>query len=1226
MAENLTILLVDDHNEFREELKLWLEQSLGHEVIDVSTGIEAYNVFREKPERIDLVLADYYLSGELSNGVQLLNLMKETRENIPVIIITGGEDREISREALRAGAYWYLEKPLDRTETEVLINSISRLQVTNQKVSQLRKKTEEYYHPSLITLSQALLEKNNINSLVTTVNRQASTFLEADNCQLVLFNADTGKIQNIGDGLDSDVILSRQYLDYDLTKEIIATGKHLIVRNLKDESTSVYSKLLDYNIHAFAVAACPQKPAAPAALYAFYKTPLEKASVIRLKSNLITLARLVGLGIERIRQEDLAQSVVLAGRELLSSRTHEDIYNIVKESISKSFQVSTFYLATYDETSNRISFPLVLDKSEKVDAAERLNTKRDGGLTGHIIREGKELNIDDLSEQKKLPVQMKPLGEGDLTQAYFGVPLRQPDGKVIGTLSIQRYAPRQFYEPSKQALRNLANLIALALYRLRAEEDILTGLLQQPLVITLEAIAREVKEATGADVVTVHPYDATRNLFTPERIRLGLVEKEAKSRYYGSEIRTFERLLQKDEHYADDAKSDQVFNSKFLDKHNIVSSGGVTLKAGQSDQPIGILVVDFRSKCFFDKKLKETIRYYGRRAALAVHTARLAQRERLVNARIKAEHEAIIAIQKVENPQNREVRKRMVEEVVAAIESVWEDTDCKIVPSVLFSDAAKRQLVFAEEVAEKYIIDVLQEKGRDFIKFGEGICGWVAETGQSLVVPDVNKDERYLKLIKDTVSEICVPVKLGNRLLGVLDVEASRTNFFTSNDQIFLERIANEMAIALGASGYKERAYKVVDAALNAVKNPDKALEILVQGAHEIASISDKGPNSTTIFLRTPDGLKPVAAYPNEILPKVIEKLGPVIPLDVPEGQRRGIVARAANEEKSQFVQDVLNDPDYLLFSPDTRAELDVPILSGNDVIGVLNVEYTNAQDLTVDDQLLLESFAAQTSFIATIQQQKGEIAEKERQRSEATTLALMGIASVDQGHRWKTAASTVAGTRDLLESHLKEFWFRKHPWLTRNLAKMKQGPDPDQVMEWLNRMKRNIQIAQERPKHNVLPDQEKDEINVNIWLGRLIERWRELEEDVTFLLEPSAEKNDVVLANEFWLTRGLENLISNAARAAKSSNRSRKPTVILRGKRIRESILIEVIDNGDGIPEKVRPFLFLDTIPDEMRIGHGVGCLTTHFIMRFYGGQARLKSTGENGTIIVIELPRILS
>lgn len=78
-----------------------------------------------------------------------------------------------------------------------------------------------------------------------------------------------------------------------------------------------------------------------------------------------------------------------------------------------------------------------------------------------------------------------------------------------------------------------------------------------------------------------------------------------------------------------------------------------------------------------------------------------------------------------------------------------------------------------------------------------GIVGYVAHMGQSLLVPDVRREPRYLKFVEETKCELAVPLKVGDRIIGVLDVESSKVNSLTESDRFVLEALADQVAIAI---------------------------------------------------------------------------------------------------------------------------------------------------------------------------------------------------------------------------------------------------------------------------------------------------------------------------------------------------------------------------------------------------------------------------------------------
>jgi signal transduction histidine kinase len=84
------------------------------------------------------------------------------------------------------------------------------------------------------------------------------------------------------------------------------------------------------------------------------------------------------------------------------------------------------------------------------------------------------------------------------------------------------------------------------------------------------------------------------------------------------------------------------------------------------------------------------------------------------------------------------------------------------------------------------------------LKIGEeGVTGWVASTGEPLLLPDVTLDERYVLMHgSKTRSELAVPMIAKGKLVGVLDAQSERVNAFDEIDLVLLQSLANQAAIA----------------------------------------------------------------------------------------------------------------------------------------------------------------------------------------------------------------------------------------------------------------------------------------------------------------------------------------------------------------------------------------------------------------------------------------------
>ena len=110
MARN-KILVVDDEPNQRQIYKLILEDD-GHEVTTAQSGEQALRFASETD--FDLVLTDYKMTG--MDGLTLLGELLKQDPSLIVIMMTAHGSVESVKEALRGGAFDYLEKPIDRDQ------------------------------------------------------------------------------------------------------------------------------------------------------------------------------------------------------------------------------------------------------------------------------------------------------------------------------------------------------------------------------------------------------------------------------------------------------------------------------------------------------------------------------------------------------------------------------------------------------------------------------------------------------------------------------------------------------------------------------------------------------------------------------------------------------------------------------------------------------------------------------------------------------------------------------------------------------------------------------------------------------------------------------------------------------------------------------------------------------------------------------------------------------
>ena len=142
------------------------------------------------------------------------------------------------------------------------------------------------------------------------------------------------------------------------------------------------------------------------------------------------------------------------------------------------------------------------------------------------------------------------------------------------------------------------------------------------------------------------------------------------------------------------------------------------------------------------------------------------------------------------------------------------------------------------------IIDPNQKRN---YQIGKGITGQVAATGKPMNIKDVRKAKNYIQINPKSRSELCVPMTIGERVIGVINAESTKAGFFTEDDERLLMTIAGQLATAI------ERLR---------TERAEHEQRILAEALRDIASAL----NSTLDF--------------NTVMDRILENIGRVVPSD----------------------------------------------------------------------------------------------------------------------------------------------------------------------------------------------------------------------------------------------------------------------------------------------------------------------------------------------------------
>ena len=112
--------------------------------------------------------------------------------------------------------------------------------------------------------------------------------------------------------------------------------------------------------------------------------------------------------------------------------------------------------------------------------------------------------------------------------------------------------------------------------------------------------------------------------------------------------------------------------------------------------------------------------------------------------------------------------------------------------SILLLDAAGEKLQHRFSLRFRENVHLKHE-----VPLDQGLVGYAASHKQAVLVPDVNKDPRYIKLNPETRSELAVPLIYKDNVIGVLDLEHTRRGFFSEDHKRAITTLAAQIAIAI---------------------------------------------------------------------------------------------------------------------------------------------------------------------------------------------------------------------------------------------------------------------------------------------------------------------------------------------------------------------------------------------------------------------------------------------
>ena len=257
--------------------------------------------------------------------------------------------------------------------------------------------------------------------------------------------------------------------------------------------------------------------------------------------------------------------------------------------------------------------------------------------------------------------------------------------------------------------------------------------------------------------------------------------------------------------------------------------------------------------------------------------------------------------------------------------------------NILLVDETHEQLCLHPALADN---DLFPPRAISRIPMGKGITGRVATSGTPQRVADVRQEPHYIAGYADTLSEVCVPLQVGKRIIGVLDVQSTKLDAFSEGDERLLATLGSQLSTVIENSRlFTEAQQRVremtglmqVSQVLNEAKDLDAILHIVLD---EVFSLLDSREGS--IILIDPPGSNRLRIVAEQGLGAEVVAAFNSRPVYTHEGTYK----QALRTGQLVEVADTMSHPGFLHdVGSRARQVTNVPLMTERGPIGLIAVE-----------------------------------------------------------------------------------------------------------------------------------------------------------------------------------------------------------------------------------------------------------------------------------------------
>jgi signal transduction histidine kinase len=492
------------------------------------------------------------------------------------------------------------------------------------------------------------------------------------------------------------------------------------------------------------------------------------------------------------------------------------------------------------------------------------------------------------------------------------------------------------------------------------------------------------------------------------------------------------------------------------------------------------------------------------------------------------------------------------------------------------------------------------------LRVGEGLTGWVAQTGKPARVGDVSLDKRYVSVRRDVRSELAVPLEVQGEVRGVINVDSERVDAFSEDDLELLQELAIQAAKVIHHTWlYEQLRLKVmlfeslssVSRTINSTLNLDEALRAITKEACELmrarmCSLMLLDESREWLDLRASFGAgdayinKPRLAAGESLIGVVVRRKKPLQVANVQTDTRYQNVELARRESLVSL--------------------LSVPLIFAGQCIGALSV-YTARPYSFSNEEIKILSALAELSAIAIEKARLYErVVDVEEQLRQNEKLSALGLLAAEVAHEIRNPLTVMK-----LLYHSLDLKFDAHD------PRSKDAQIIEAKIEHLNKIVEQILDFARTTEPKFAP------VNLNDLVDELSLLVRhKLANQGIKLVRDLQDDLPLVSGDAPQLEQAFLNLILNAAEAMAEGGTLTIRSRALRGADKAGLVAVEFKDTGGGMTAEQQRQAFKTVLATTKAKGTGLGLAIVGRIVETHHGEIRIRSRVGRGTTLRIALP----